>query len=33
VVTGDGKVAYRFVGPLSDESFETLLLPEIEAAR
>jgi cytochrome c biogenesis protein CcmG/thiol:disulfide interchange protein DsbE len=32
VVTGDGKVAYRFVGPLSDESFETVLLPEIEKA-
>ncbi len=32
VVTGDGKVAYRFVGPLSDEFFETVLLPEIEKA-
>ena len=32
VITGDGKVAYRFVGPLSDESFETMLLPEIEKA-
>ena len=32
VVTGDGKVAYRFVGPLSDESFETVLLPEIQKA-
>jgi cytochrome c biogenesis protein CcmG, thiol:disulfide interchange protein DsbE len=32
VITGDGKVAYRFVGPLTDESFETVLLPEIEKA-
>ncbi len=32
VITGEGKVAYRFVGPLSDEFFETVLLPEIEKA-
>jgi cytochrome c biogenesis protein CcmG/thiol:disulfide interchange protein DsbE len=32
VITGDGKVAYRFVGPLSDESFAVTLLPEIEKA-
>ena len=32
VITGDGKVAYRFVGPLNDEFFETVLLPEIEKA-
>ena len=32
VITGDGKVAYRFVGPLTDKSFETVLLPEIEKA-
>ena len=32
VITGDGKVAYRFVGPLSDKTFEATLLPEIEKA-
>jgi cytochrome c biogenesis protein CcmG/thiol:disulfide interchange protein DsbE len=32
VITGDGRVAYRFVGPLSDESFTATLLPEIEKA-
>jgi cytochrome c biogenesis protein CcmG, thiol:disulfide interchange protein DsbE len=33
VIKGDGKIAYRFVGPLSEESYRTALLPEIEKAR
>ena len=33
VVTGDGKIAYRFVGPLSEESYRTVILPEIEKAQ
>ena len=33
VVTGDGKIAYRFVGPLSEESYRTAILPEIEKAQ
>lgn len=32
VVKGDGTISYRFVGPLSDEAFESTLLPEIEKA-
>jgi cytochrome c biogenesis protein CcmG/thiol:disulfide interchange protein DsbE len=32
VITGDGKVAYRFVGPLSEDSYRTTLLPQIEKA-
>ncbi len=32
VIKGDGTVAYRFVGPLSDESFTATLLPEIKKA-
>jgi cytochrome c biogenesis protein CcmG/thiol:disulfide interchange protein DsbE len=32
VISGDGKVAYRFVGPLSDDAFARTLLPEIEKA-
>ncbi len=32
VITGDGKVAYRFVGPLNDEFFAQTLLPEIAKA-
>lgn len=32
VIRGDGTVSYRFVGPLSDETFRTVLLPEIEKA-
>ena len=33
VIKGDGKIAYRFVGPLSEESYRTAILPEIEKAR
>lgn len=32
VVKADGTIAYRFVGPLSDESFRQVLLPQIVAA-
>lgn len=32
IIRGDGKVAYRFVGPLSDETYESTLLPEIQKA-
>jgi cytochrome c biogenesis protein CcmG, thiol:disulfide interchange protein DsbE len=33
VVTGSGKIAYRFVGPMSEESFRDTILPEIEKAQ
>lgn len=32
VVRGDGVIAYRFVGPISEESYRETLLPEIEKA-
>jgi cytochrome c biogenesis protein CcmG/thiol:disulfide interchange protein DsbE len=32
VIKGDGTIAYRFVGPLSDESLRQVLLPQIIAA-
>ena len=32
IITGDGKVAYRFVGPLNNQAFAQTLLPEIEKA-
>ena len=32
VVGKDGKIAYKHVGPLTAESAETLLLPQIEKA-
>ena len=33
VVKGDGTIAYRFVGPLSEEAYRETILPEIEKAR
>jgi cytochrome c biogenesis protein CcmG/thiol:disulfide interchange protein DsbE len=33
VIGGDGKIAYKHVGPISPESLETKLLPAIEKAR
>ena len=32
VIKGDGTIAYRFVGPLSEESLREVLLPQIAAA-
>ncbi len=32
VVKGDGVIAYKFVGPLTAETFESVLLPEIRKA-
>ena len=32
VVRGDGTIAYKFVGPLSPEAVETVLLPELAKA-
>jgi cytochrome c biogenesis protein CcmG/thiol:disulfide interchange protein DsbE len=32
VIKGDGTIAYRFVGPLSEESLRQVLLPQIAAA-
>ena len=32
VIKGDGTIAYRFIGPLSEESFRQVLLPQIIAA-
>ncbi len=33
IIKGDGKIAYRFVGPLSEESYRTAVLPEIKKAQ
>lgn len=33
IVKGDGKVAYKYVGPLSDDAIQSVILPEIEKAR
>jgi len=33
VVSGSGKIAYRFVGPMSEQSFRDMILPEIEKAQ
>jgi cytochrome c biogenesis protein CcmG/thiol:disulfide interchange protein DsbE len=33
VVTGDGRIAYKFVGPLTPETFEAVLKPQIEKAK
>ncbi len=33
VVSGDGRIAYRFVGPLTPEAVATTLLPEIAKAK
>jgi cytochrome c biogenesis protein CcmG/thiol:disulfide interchange protein DsbE len=32
VIKGDGTIAYRFIGPLAEESFRQVLLPQIIAA-
>lgn len=32
VVKGDGTIAYRFVGPLSEEAYRKVVLPEIDRA-
>ncbi len=32
IVKGDGTIAYRFVGPISEESYRDVILPEIERA-
>jgi cytochrome c biogenesis protein CcmG/thiol:disulfide interchange protein DsbE len=32
VIKGDGTIAYRFVGPLSEEALRQVLLPQIAAA-
>ena len=32
VVKGDGTIAYRFVGPIGEESYRNVILPEIEKA-
>jgi cytochrome c biogenesis protein CcmG/thiol:disulfide interchange protein DsbE len=32
VIKGDGTIVYRFVGPMSDESYREAILPEIEKA-
>ncbi len=33
VVRGDGVIAYKFVGPMSPETYRSTLLPQIEKAR
>ncbi|MBV1933441.1 MAG: DsbE family thiol:disulfide interchange protein [Parvibaculaceae bacterium] len=33
VVTGEGRIVYKHIGPLSQKAIETKLLPAIEAAR
>jgi cytochrome c biogenesis protein CcmG, thiol:disulfide interchange protein DsbE len=32
IVKGDGTIAYRFVGPITEESYRDVILPEIEKA-
>jgi cytochrome c biogenesis protein CcmG/thiol:disulfide interchange protein DsbE len=32
IVKGDGTIAYRFVGPITEESYRDTILPEIEKA-
>lgn len=32
IVKGDGAIAYRFVGPISEQSYKQIILPEIEKA-
>lgn len=32
IVKGDGTISYRFVGPMSEESYQDTILPEIEKA-
>ena len=32
IVKGDGTIAYRFAGPISEESYREVILPEIEKA-
>jgi cytochrome c biogenesis protein CcmG/thiol:disulfide interchange protein DsbE len=32
IVKGDGTIAYRYVGPVSEESYRDVILPEIEKA-
>jgi len=33
VVRGNGTIAYKFIGPLSDETLASTLAPEIQKAR
>jgi cytochrome c biogenesis protein CcmG/thiol:disulfide interchange protein DsbE len=33
VVKGDGTIVYKFVGPMTEEDFRGILLPEIKKAR
>jgi cytochrome c biogenesis protein CcmG, thiol:disulfide interchange protein DsbE len=33
IIKGDGKIAYRFVGPLSEQSFRDIILPAIKKAQ
>lgn len=33
IVKGDGKIAYKFVGPMSEDSIRATILPQIEKAR
>jgi cytochrome c biogenesis protein CcmG/thiol:disulfide interchange protein DsbE len=32
IIKGDGTIAYRFVGPMSEEAYQETILPEIEKA-
>jgi len=33
IVRGDGTIAYKFIGPMTEEAWRSTLLPEIEKAR
>ena len=33
IVKGDGKIAYKFVGPISPDTIKDTILPQIEKAR
>ena len=32
VITGDGKISFKFVGPLTSSALATVLVPEIHKA-
>jgi cytochrome c biogenesis protein CcmG/thiol:disulfide interchange protein DsbE len=33
IIKGDGKIAYKLVGPMSDNTIRDIILPEVEKAR
>ena len=33
IVKGDGKIAYKYVGPITEDAIQSIILPQIEKAR